>query len=100
MLALSSGGDIFFQYMDGNNNECSVAAFFIALGDHLDEHRPGWRETHIILLDNCPSHKTQMMMKKLDQLDAPIIFSAPASFKAIPIEGIFGAIKATDFSKI
>ena len=54
----------------------------------------------MILIDNCPSHKTSMTLKTLAKLDVPVLFSAPASFKAIPVEGVFGAIKAVDFSKI
>ena len=100
MLAITSSGDIFFEFMDGNNNECSVSSFFLALGDQIDKHHPDWRETHLLLLDNCPSHKTALTMKTLEQLDVPVIFSGPASFKAIPVEGMFGAIKAIDFAKI
>ena len=100
MLAITSEGSIFFQFLDGNNNECSVSAFFVALADHLDHHFSDWRDTHMLLLDNCPSHKTSLTMNTLERLNMPVLFSAPASFKAIPVEGMFGAIKGIDFSKI
>lgn len=61
MLAVSSIGDVFFWYLDGNNNEVSVAAFIIAMEQELSRIRPSWRETHVVLLDNCASHKTQLM---------------------------------------
>ena len=36
----------------------------------------------------------------LQNLRYPVLFSAPASFLAIPVEGMFGAINARDFKKV
>ena len=49
------------------------------------------------MLDNCPSHKTDLVRKMIRKLRIPTIYSAPASFLAIPVEGVFGAIKQKNF---
>ena len=54
----------------------------------------------MFLLDNCPIHKTALAVDILNRLNIPTIFSAPASYKAIPVEELFGAIKLKDFNKI
>jgi hypothetical protein len=40
MLAVASSGLILFQFLQGHNNECSVAAFIIQLTRHLDREAP------------------------------------------------------------
>ena len=97
MAAVSTLGDIYFSFIDGNNNDGSFASFLIGLEQQLNERRPDWRETHVFLLDNCSIHKTQLARKILANLGYPVIYSAPASFIAIPVEGIFGVLKAVDF---
>ena len=49
-------------------------------------------------MDNCPSHKTPLLRDVLRKLGVPTIFSAPASFLAIPAEAVFGALKSVDYS--
>ena len=61
MLAVSSIGDVFFFFLDGNNNESTVATFLIQLEAKLSRFRPNWRDTHVLLLDNCSSHKTPLV---------------------------------------
>ena len=100
MAAVSSAGDIYFSFLDGNNNEGSFASFLVALEIQLTKVRPDWRDTHVFLLDNCSIHKTHLAREILKNLGYPVIFSAPASFLAIPIEGMFGALKAVDFASI
>ncbi len=86
--------------MNGTNNEVSVASYFIALSNELDNVVPNWRESHILLLDNCTSHKTQMMRKVYANGGFKVIFSAPASYLAIPVERIFGLIKKQDLDDV
>jgi hypothetical protein len=40
MLAVASSGLILFQFLQGHNNECSVAAFIIQLVLFLDREVP------------------------------------------------------------
>lgn len=100
MTAISSEGDIWFQFLKGNNNEGSVSAFLLQLSRMLDEAKPQWRSSHILLLDNCPSHKTSNVTKLLNTLKVPTLFSAPASFLVAPVERFFGALKSVDYEQM
>jgi len=98
LVAMTSCGEIMFQFMTGNNNDASVQAFLIKLAQHLDHHKPDWRSNHVLLLDNCPSHKTKATLEVLDRLQIPTVFSAPASYIVIPVEQLFASIKALDLN--
>ena len=50
-------------------------------------------------MENCPSHKSEITIKTLRALKIPKIFTAPASFKAVPVEALFAALKMVDFSE-
>ena len=67
---------------------------------HLDRVRPNWRETHIFLLDNMSSHKTQRTKRLFEALEVPYMFTAPASFMATPVESLFKYLKLTDLRKM
>ena len=67
---------------------------------HLDRVRPNWRKTHIILLDNMRSHKTQITKRLFEALEVPYMFTAPASFMATPVESVFKYLKLTDFREM
>jgi len=53
----------------------------------------------VVLLDNMSSHKTPTTLRVFQELRMPYIFSAPASYKAIPVESVFKYLKLTDFRK-
>lgn len=97
MLAAASSGEILFQFLDGNNNEATVSNFIIEMTTELDRILPEWRNSHVLLLDNCPSHKTPIVRKIIAGLRVPVLFSAPASYKSIPVELFFAALKGQDF---
>ena len=65
--------------------------------DHLDKLKLDWRFSHVLMMDNMSSHKTQQTISILQYLQVPICYTAPASFKALPIEGVFAALKGVDF---
>ncbi len=96
MLAVSSDGDRYFQFLRGTNNEASVSAFFFELASYLDITKPDWRDSHVLLLDNCSSHKTKITRTVLRNLGFKVMFSAPASFLSAPVEMLFGAVKRKD----
>jgi hypothetical protein len=60
LLAITSTGERFFQFLKGVNNEVSVSAFFVLLARDLVKLHPDWRKTHVLLLENCSSHKTEL----------------------------------------
>ena len=66
----------------------------------LDECMADWRGRYVVLLDNCPAHTSQVSTQVLAHLRVPVFFSAPASYLAILIEGIFGQLKALQLDAI
>lgn len=66
----------------------------------LDDHIVGWREQYIVVIDNCPAHTSAVSLMALAHLGVPLMFTAPASYKALPVEAIFGLLKATDLNGI
>ena len=82
--------------MTGNNNDVSVQSFLASVFGHLDTHVRDWRQTHMLMLDNCPSHKTKGTVELLERHRVPTTFTAPASYLAVPAEQIFKKIKCLD----
>ncbi len=58
LLAVTSDCKLFFQFLDGTNNEVVVANFMVELSKQLDSESSDWRKTHVLVLDNCALHKT------------------------------------------
>ncbi len=58
LLAVTSNDNTFFKFLSGINNEMSVAHFSIDLSNEMDLIYDKWRKLHVLLLDNCASHKT------------------------------------------
>ena len=51
----------------------------------------------MLLMDNMSSHKTQKTLNMIEQLQLPVRFTAPASFLAVPVEGVFRCLKLEYF---
>ena len=51
-------------------------------------------------MDNMSTHKTMQTVRLFKALRMPYLFSAPASFLAIPIESVFKYLKLTDFREM
>lgn len=100
LVAVSSEGDIFYKYLDGNNNSATVASFFVSLADQLSLIDNDWRQKIVVVLDNCASHKTKLVRQILWKLRFPVLYTAPASYLCLPVELLFAAIKSHDYSEI
>lgn len=59
----------------------------------LDQDDKLWRSTHILVLDNCSSHKTKLVREVLKKSGFTTLFTAPASYIACPVEQVFSLIK-------
>lgn len=81
--------------MEGYNNRYTMIEALLSLIRHLDDVRPGWRHNHILMHDNCPSFSTLEVQRILAHNNVPCLFTAPASFKALPVEGVFQVLKST-----
>jgi hypothetical protein len=97
IAAIASDGEVFFQFLRGYCNEASVCTFIFDLVHHLDSVKPDWRRDHILLLDNSATHKTKTVIEVIRLLGVPTMYSAPASYLAIPIDRWSGALKAKDY---
>ena len=64
----------FLYFLDGANNEVSVASFFISLAKELDDEDRDLRDKHLLLLDNCAAHKTPLVRKLLAAAGFSVIF--------------------------
>jgi hypothetical protein len=67
--------------------------------EQLDQAFPNWRSQYIFLIDNCAAHTSRATILVMEHLCIPVFFSAPASYLAIPVEGVFGALKAKELDK-
>ncbi len=86
--------------MSGPNNEATVASFLHSLCKELDNDFPDWKRTHVLMLDNCTSHKTKLVKNVMEAAGFTVIFTAPASYLVAPVEGIFALIKSLNLDQI
>lgn len=100
LLAVTSDKRIYFQFLEGPNNEVSVSSFFVSLSNELDNDYPKCKENNLLLMDNCPSQKTKLVRDVLASGGFRVMFSAPASYLALPVESIFGLIKKCDLDEV
>ena len=95
---LDSRGNIYFSLVQSNCNAKIMELFFAALVKKLDNHKPNWRTTHTIMLDNAAYHTSSQAIDFLRKLDVPVIFTGPHSYTAAPIELLFSSLKAVDIN--
>lgn len=70
-----------------------MANYFVLLEKELSAADKNWRDRMVLVLDNCSSHKTALARLVLARLGFPVLFSAPASYRVLPVELLFGAVK-------
>ena len=92
-LCVISDGSVMFQLSTGNNNEITFSSWLFDLAKKLDNDRPGWRKSHIVLMDNAKSHKSETSKRVINHLRMPTVFTAPGSMTCLPVEKVFGIIK-------
>ena len=54
---------------------------------------PGWQENTIILLDNATYHNSADARAFFKQMELPIMYTAPYSYSAAPIELLWASLK-------
>ena len=79
IAALDSNGALFLSLLQANNNSSVMALFLNQLVQRLDQERPGWCKSHVVLWDNAPYHKSGETLQLLEELQVPIIFTGPHS---------------------
>lgn len=86
-------GEHFYTLLKGTNNQWVFSAFLRQMVKQLDLTKPKWRENSVLLMDNGPLHKTDLVMDTIDDLKLPVMFTSPASYPAVPVELVFSRIK-------
>ena len=61
----------------------------------LTQRSANWRLNHYFLLDNASYHKSKATRAMYDSLNVKIMFSAPYSYSAAPVELLFANFKKT-----
>ena len=72
--------------------------YFIHLVNDLDNERKNWRQNTVIMLDNAPYHKSQLLLKFFELKKISVLYTGPHSYDAAPCELFFAAFKAADIN--
>lgn len=86
-------GHHYYSIIKGSNNQWTFLRFLKDLFQKLSLRYRFWKSNSVILLDNARIHDTQPILKFMEKSKVNILFSAPASFNAIPIELLFSSLK-------
>ena len=92
-LAFSNNGDFAFALSDQHTDSTTFSLFMKHFADALDAKQPDWRKTTVILLDNASYHKSKKTLEFLEQLELPIMYSGPYSFRIAACELAFSRLK-------
>ena len=72
----------------------------LKLSKELSQDKPDWKNSHVLMMDNCSIHKTLFMRKLMETAGFTVLFTAPGSYLVSPVEGVFALIKQMNFSEI
>jgi transposase len=97
IAAAFSDGSLMIVLHQERTNQLVFISFIEKFTEHMDNHRPDWRINHIIMIDNASYHKTKLVQDTFLRLAIPMMFTAPYSFDASPIELVFAQIKQGDW---
>jgi transposase len=59
----------------------------------IERQDPDWRSKYILMLDNASYHKSAMIIDYFKNASVPVLFTAPYSTVAVPVEFFFGGLK-------
>ena len=93
IAAIDTEGHVWFSLNHANTDSNVMATFLHHLKHELDRESPGWQETTYLLWDNAPYHSSDETRAALQALSLKLIFSAPYSYSAAPVEMLFSCVK-------
>ena len=93
IAALDTDGRVWFALNHDNTDSNVIITFLHHLQHKLDQETPGWKETSYILWDNAPYHTSDETRAAAMAMGLNLIFSAPYSYSAAPIETLFSNLK-------
>lgn len=91
--ALDTDGNCWYALSHATTDSNIVMLFFRHLARQLDRESPGWQEDSVILLDNAAYHNSAEMRAFFKQMELPVMYTAPYSYSAAPIELLWAALK-------
>ena len=89
---------IYYSFMQGNSDVQTTKMMLLRLVEILDLEDKNWRANTILLLDNASYHKGKSIIKLLNGLKVPTLFTSPYSPMLSPIELLFASIKRSDIN--
>ena len=98
ILAFDSEGEVYYALTQVSTDTAIMKMFLSQLASRLDIDRPQWRKDSVILLDGAPYHMCNEVRLHMLYLRLPIIFTAPASYDASPVEKFFAYFKNQDIN--
>ena len=93
LAAIDTDGRIYFSLSHALTDTDTMGMFLRYLLRKYDIDMPGWRQDTVVLLDNAAWHKSEGISDILQELQAPVIFSAQYSYSTAPIELMFSGMK-------
>lgn len=96
--ALDTNGEVYFSLLQVNTNTKAMSIFLVQLVKLLNKKDKNWRKRYVVLQDNAQYHKSGEMLKLLEKLDIPVLYTGPHSYSAVPIKLWFAAFKSVDIN--
>ena len=94
MLCCVSNGLIYYQFLDGANNQWITIHWLAKLFGSLDVDMPGWREFADFCYDSMAAHTAATTSAVLRNYRVPQLRSAAAAFLCLPVESLAMVLKA------
>ena len=91
--ASDTAGNCWYALSHATTDSNVVMLFFRHLARQLDIESPGWQEDTVILLDNAPYHSSAETRAFFKKMQLPVMFTAPYSYSAAPIELLWSSLK-------
>ena len=98
ILAFDNFGEVYFALTQVNTTAIIIKMFLSHLCSRLDVDRPNWRQDSVMLLDGAAYHTCSEVRVHLHQLKVPVMYTAPYSYAACPVELFFAYLKNEDLN--
>ena len=93
IAALDNMGDLYISLLQQNSNQYSFCEYMKQLVQQLDQDRPLWRADTVLQLDGAKYHRTALLKDLFQELQVPVMISAPYSYDAAVAELFFAMFK-------
>ena len=98
IAALDTEGRVYFALSHATTDQDTFMLFLRHLTAQLDLDTPGWQEDSVLLIDNAAYHTGEEIRQYMHKMQLPMMYSAPYSYDAAPIETLFSHLKLGDLN--